>query len=223
MAKLAIGLDVYGTLVDPIEIHQQLRKTVGEKARLFAQIWRQKQLEYTFRRGLMDCYQNFDVCTQQALRYTAQYLGIRLSALEKAELLDLYEDLQPFSDVVPALKILKQKRHTLVAFSNGVRATLKTLLTNAKILYYLEDIVSVDELHTFKPSPKAYEFLAAKTASDLDSCWVVSSNAFDVIGAKSSGLNAAWIQRDTNNILDPWECSPTLTVKNLMQFANQVQ
>jgi len=223
LKKITIGFDVYGTLVDPLEMSQYLHTLIGEKSKPFAEIWRQKQLEYTFRRGLMSRYQDFDVCTQQAMQYTMEYMDISFSSADKNDLLKLYTTLQPFSDVVPALKALKQSNYTLVAFSNGVQSTLKTLLSNANLLDYLEDIVSVDALQTFKPNPIIYKTLATQTGVELTDCWVVSSNPFDVIGGTSAGLNAAWIQRDANNIFDPWEYKPDITVKDLIEFAARLQ
>ncbi len=222
MKKLTIGFDVYGTLVDPLEVSSYLHKLIGDKNKLFAEVWRQKQLEYTFRRGLMNRYQDFDICTQQALHYTMEYLKVKLSNDEKNNLLDLYSNLKVFPDVVPALELLKQSNHRLVAFSNGVESTLKALLSNAGLIDYLAEIISVDELQTFKPNPKVYNHLASKTDADPANCWVISSNPFDVIGAKSAGFNAAWIQRDPSNIFDPWEYAPDITAKTLIEFSIQL-
>ena len=95
---------------------------------------------------------------------------------------------------------------------------MRTLLTNANLLVYLEDILSVDTLKTFKPNPKVYEYLATQTKSELSNCWIVSSNPFDVIGGKSAGINAAWIKRSSQNIFDPWEYEPDITAKDLLEF-----
>ncbi len=222
MKKLTIGFDVYGTLVDPLEISIYLQKLIGHKAKPFAEIWRQKQLEYTFRRGLMNQYQNFDICIQQAMQFAINSLNVSLPSYENKHLLDLYSNLKVFPDVVPALELLKQSNHKLVAFSNGVESTLKTLLSNAGLIDFLADIISVDELRTFKPNPKVYKYLATKTNADPANCWVISSNPFDVIGGKSAGLNTAWIQRDPSNIFDPWEYTPDITAKNLIEFSNQL-
>ena len=222
MKKITIGFDVYGTLVDPLEIGQHLYELFGERSKQFAVIWRQKQLEYTFRRGLMDRYQDFDVCTQQALQYTMKDLGINFSSTEITGLLDLYKTLQPFPDVIPALKKLKNSNYSLVAFSNGVKSTLNTLLSNAKLFKYFADVISVDAIQTFKPNPKVYKYLATQTKTDLSNCWVVSSNPFDVIGGKSAGIHAAWIQRDINNTFDPWEYEPDLKAKDLIEFSQQL-
>jgi len=221
--KITIGFDVYGTLVDPLELSQCLQILIGEKSKIFAELWRQKQLEYTFRRGLMNRYQDFDICTQQAMQYAINYFDISLSSEEKYNLLYIYKTLKPFPDAVPALKTLKKGNNNLVAFSNGISSTLKILLSNAKLLDYLENIISADDLRTFKPNPKVYEYLAKKTGVDLENCWVVSSNSFDVIGAKSAGLCSAWIARDEHTILDPWEVQPDITVNNLIEFAAYLQ
>ena len=223
MKKLTIGIDVYGTLVDPIEVSSYLHELIGDKNKQFAEIWRQKQLEYTFRRGLMNQYQDFDICTLHAMQYTIEYLNVSFTNYEKNKLLELYTNLKLYPDVLPALESLSQSQNTLVAFSNGVKTTLKKLLSNAEIIGHLEDIISVDELRTFKPNPKVYEYLATKTGVKPDYCWVVSSNPFDVIGAKGAGLNAAWIQRNTSNIFDPWEYEPDITAKNLIEFASHLK
>ena len=223
MKKITIGFDVYGTLVNPIEVSSYLHELVGDKNKLFAEIWRQKQLEYTFRRGLMNQYQNFDICTQHALQYTIDFLNVSFTNHEKDTLLKLYVNLKLYPDVLPALESLNQSHKTLVAFSNGVRSTLKTLLTNAKIIDHIEDIISVDKLRTFKPNPKVYEYLATKTGTNPDNCWVASSNSFDVIGAKCAGLKAAWIQRDPNNIFDTWEYEPDIKAKDLIEFTSHLK
>lgn len=223
MDNLTIGFDVYGTLVDPLELNQILKKLTGKKSELFAELWRQKQLEYTFRRGLMNCYQNFDICTKHALQFAIDYFDIKLSSEEQNNLINYYKQLQPFPDAIPALKILKNGNNKLVAFSNGTPSTLKTLLSNAKLLEYFEKIISVDDIQTYKPNPKVYEHLASETGVDPANCWVVSSNSFDVIGAKSAGLCSAWIARSESAIFDPWEYQPDIRVKNLIEFATYLQ
>ena len=84
MKKLTIGFDVYGTLVDPLEVSSYLHKLIGDKNKLFAEVWRQKQLEYTFRRGLMNQYKNFDICVQQAMQYAMDCLTVSFTSNEKA-------------------------------------------------------------------------------------------------------------------------------------------
>src|ERR671917_2509443 len=153
----AIGFDIYGTLVDPLEMNEHLRPVVGEKlADRFSELWRNKQIEYTFRRALMRRYEDFRVCTKQALVYATRYLGIELSEEDQEKLIEEYQNLRPFPDVIPGIQTLKEKGHTLVAFSNGVEATARTLLERAGVLPYLDGVISVDDLKTFKPNPQIY-------------------------------------------------------------------
>src|SRR5215207_8850235 len=127
----AIGFDIYGTLVDPLEMNEHLRPLVGENlADRMGEIWRDKQIEYTFRRALMHRYEDFGVCTRQALVHTANILGTSLSEDEQEKLIEEYQNLRPFPDVIPGIEVLKSKDRALVAFSNGVEATTRTLLEN---------------------------------------------------------------------------------------------
>lgn len=83
MKKIATGFDAYGTLVDPLEMSQYLHTLIGEKSEQFAEIWRQKQPEYTFRRGLTNRYQDSDVCTPRAMQYTMEYVDVSFSSAKK--------------------------------------------------------------------------------------------------------------------------------------------
>ena len=211
----ALGFDVYGTLVDPLALAEPLQALVGEQAIPFAGLWRSKQLEYSFRRGLMRRYADFDVCTRQALRYTQQALRCELPESDQDRLLEAYLYLPLFPEVAASLTALKAQGHQLVAFTNGVEASIRALLTNADVLSQLEDVVSVDDLRTFKPDPVVYAQLARRTEHAPNETWLVSSNAWDVIGAKAAGLRAAWVKRQSDAIFDPWDVEPDLVVNSL--------
>lgn len=215
----AIGFDVYGTLVDPLQMNQHLRRFVGDKAESFSQLWRSKQIEYAFRRGLMQKYETFGVCTKQALVFAMHTLKVDISAKDQEQLIEDYQNLQAFPDVVQGLSALKTQGHTLVAFSNGVEATVRTLLGRAGILTHLDGVVSVDDLKTFKPDPKVYAYLAHRLDHPLHETWLVSSNPWDVIGAKSAGLKAAWLQRQPDKVFDPWDISPDLVVASIEELS----
>lgn len=204
----AIGFDVYGTLVDPLEMNQHLRQLVGDIADRFSQLWREKQVEYAWRRGLMQNYEPFGVCTKQALVYTMHALNADLSESEQENLIEQYQNLQAFPDVHPGLQKLKSQGHQLVAFSNGVEATVRTLLERTGILPQLDGVISVDDLKTFKPDPRVYAYLAHRLDRPMSETWLVSSNPWDVIGAKSAGLQVAWLKRKPDAIFDPWGIEP---------------
>jgi 2-haloacid dehalogenase len=216
----AIGFDIYGTLVDPLEMNVKLRPLAGELADRMSELWRQKQIEYALRRGLMREYENFGVCTAQALRYAARSFGVELTEPEERMLLREYQNLGAFEDVIPGMETMKRSGHRMVAFSNGVEETARTLLERAGVLPHLEGVVSVDDLGTFKPDPRVYEYLSQRLESAMQETWLISSNTWDVIGAKNAGLRAAWIQRSPQAIFDPWDVEPDLVAKDLRELAS---
>ena len=118
----AIGFDVYGTLVDPLGMAAHLEAIAGDLAGQMAQRWREKQIEYTFRRALMQKYENFDVCTEQALVFAANSLNLELRDDDRATLLEAYRRLPSFPDALPAIRSLNAAGFKLAAFSNGVES-----------------------------------------------------------------------------------------------------
>ena len=213
-----LAFDVYGTLIDTHGVVVKLRDFIGNKAEEFSHVWREKQLEYSFRRGLMRSYETFGVCTSQALDYTNAYLGVELTAEQKAELLSEYRSLPAFDDVKESLEGLKAAGHILYAFSNGTSDAVEGLLAAAGILDLFDGVVSVDDQQTFKPSPDVYEHLLNTTAASARDTWLISSNSFDVIGAIAYGLNSTWVRRSNKSIFDPWGIDPTHTIKTLREL-----
>jgi 2-haloacid dehalogenase len=218
----AIGFDIYSTLVDPLEMNRHLRPLVGDPADRFAQLWRQKQLEYSIRRGLMRKYENFGVCTEQALLFAMYTLKVDLSDEDQERLIEEWQNLRALPDVAPGMEALKARGHRLVAFSNGVEATARTLLERAGILRYLEGVVSVDDLKTFKPDPEVYRYLARRLDRSMSETWLVSGSPRDVIGAKSAGLKAAWIKRSPEAVFDPWGIEPDVVVGDLEELSERL-
>ncbi len=219
---ITLAFDVYGTLVDPLRISEPLRSLVGDRADEIAALWRSKQLEYAFRRGLMRHYADFSRCTADALRFALQSSGLSLSEDAQLKLLGRYQELEPFADVLPGLAAMRAQGHRLVAFSNGPVASLEALLGHAGLRDVLDDLVSVDEIKTFKPDPAVYNYLVARTHSRHRDCWLVSSNAWDLIGARNAGLNAAWIRRSETALYDPWGLPPDLEVADLVALSQQM-
>jgi 2-haloacid dehalogenase len=219
----AIGFDIYGTLVDPLEMNEHLRPLVGKDlADRMSEVWRNKQIEYTFRRALMRRYEDFGHCTRRSLVYAARVSGVELSDEDHERLVKEYQTLRPFPDVISGLKAMKEEGHTLVAFSNGVEATARTLLERAGVLSHLEGVISVDDLRTFKPDPQVYLYLAGRLRRAPEETWLVSSNPFDVIGAKATGLKAAWIRRSPDVQFDPWDIEPDLVAPDLEALAGKL-
>lgn len=213
--KPVLAFDVYGTLLDPLRMEEHLRAAFGERAKEASELWRAKQLEYSFRRALMKKYRNFDACTADALRFVSLQLSTPLSKEAQENLLSKYRELPPYPDAVAALDELAALGYTIVACSNGTEAAVRAALEHAGILRHFGKIVSVDPIRTFKPDPAVYEHLAAEARAPKERIWLISSNAFDVIGAKACGLRAAWVQRDPKRAFDPWEFEADAVVPNL--------
>jgi len=200
----------------------RLAASFGTRAAAAAQLWREKQLEYTFRRALMRKYADFEVCTRQALRYVSASLGVALDEAGEQALLDAYLHLPAFADAGPGLAQLKRAGHRLVALTNGTERSARSVLENAGLGDYLEAVLSVEPLETFKPDPAVYALLGKLAAGNAEPAWLVSGNPFDVIGAKACGLKVAWLRRDAQRIFDPWEFSPDVVVGNLEELCEKL-
>lgn len=215
-----LGFDVYGTLIDTHGVITLLETMIGDAAPRFSQQWREKQLEYTFRRGLMQQYRHFGICTRDALDHTSDALGHTLTDDQKQQLLAAWNELPAFPDAVRGLEILKGSGHQLHAFSNGQAAAVDKVLENAGIRHYFMHTVSVDSIETFKPDQAVYRHFLESTNSTTENAWLVSSNGFDVIGAAAIGMNTVWIQRNNAVVFDPWEYRPTITLDSLESVAD---
>jgi 2-haloacid dehalogenase len=216
--SVTLAFDVYGTLIDTQGVVSKLQELVGDKAASFSQTWRDKQLEYTFRRGLMQNYQDFSVCTSNALDYTCSFYKEHLSKQQRIVLLDVYRTLPAFNDVQQGLTQLKKAGYRLYAFSNGSADAVETLLVAAGIRKLFLGVISTNDIQSFKPNPAVYRHFLKESNTSANQAWLVSSNSFDVIGAISAGMNAAWVQRSQGAIFDPWGIDPTITVASLLEL-----
>ncbi len=212
---LTLGFDIYGTLIDTAGVTAALLPLAGERAPEFARRWRDKQLEYSFRRGLMEDYVSFAECTRQALAHTADSLGIDLTPEQHQGLMQEYGRLPAFADAASCLEQLGQDGHRLFAFSNGQAAAVRELLERAGLLQHFRDIVSVEEVRSFKPDPAVYRHFLQRTGAAPYPAWLISANPFDVIGAAALGLRTAWVQRSSAQPFDPWGVTPDLTLGGL--------
>jgi len=211
----SFAFDIYGTLIDPMALGEVLKGMVGEKAEIFNSLWRDKQLEYSFRKATMEKFNHFSECTRQALDYCDQFLSTSLSESQKAELLGMYRKLPAYAETEPCLKKLKENNHEVIAFSNGNKSDLISLFENAGIIHYFDQIISVDEVKTFKPSPKVYNLLINRSKSTIENTWLISANSFDIIGASAVGLKTIWLKRNINAVFDPFDIPFTHSIQNL--------
>lgn len=213
-----LAFDVYGTLIDTAGVIEKLKEQVSDQATAFSTLWREKQLEYSFRRGLMQNYREFSVCTRQALDYTCRVLEIDIPEAGRNELMELYRVLPAFPETREALERLRAADRSMFAFSNGTAEAVGDLLRNAGIDRFFDGVVSTDEIRSFKPNPGVYAHFLRRAESTGAAAWLVSSNPFDVIGAISAGMRAAWVKRSPRAVFDPWEIQPTVTIGGLSEL-----
>lgn len=217
-----LAFDVYGTLIDTHGVVTALQELVGDRAVNFSHTWRDKQLEYSFRRGLMQNYETFAVCTSQALDYTCAFYDVTMSREQKDDFMALYRALPAFDDAKEGLQMLNEAGARLFAFSNGATSALEDLLGNAGLRNYFIDLVSVDAIKSFKPNPAVYAHFLRQSEATGGDAWMISSNPFDVIGAVSAGMKAAWVKRSDTAVFDPWGIEPTITVSDLTELRQRI-
>jgi 2-haloacid dehalogenase len=222
MVPEALAFDMYGTLVDPAGISRRLERYLPEQAQLLAEVWRRKQLEYTFRLAAMERYQDFEQVTRKALDYALATVGRELAPEQKDDLIERYNDLERFSDVEPGLERLKEAGHAMIVFSNGAPHMLEALMDSAELRPYFQGFVSVDEVKTYKPSPKTYRHAARRLGRPIGEVRLVSSNPFDDIGAQAAGMKSAWVDR-SGGLFDTLGPTPEIVVGTLTELADALE
>lgn len=218
----ALAFDMYGTLVDPIRIRERLEQYVPDEALRIAEVWRQKQLEYTFRLTAMERYEDFERVTRKALDYALEAAGRGLDADHKDALMGQYNHLEKFADVESGLERLKEAGHAMLVFSNGTPRMLDTLMDAAELRPYFEGFVSVDEVKAYKPSPRTYRRAAEWLGRPIGEIRLVSSNPFDDIGAEAAGMRAAWVDR-SGGLFDTLAPRPEIVVGTLAELADVLE
>jgi 2-haloacid dehalogenase len=185
----ALVFDAYGTLYDVHSVARRCETCFPGKGTALSQLWRAKQLEYTWQRSLMQRYAPFSTVTREALAYSCAALGLDLGDHERA-LMDEYLHLAPFPEVRAALSRLPGKKAIL---SNGSPDLLEPLVRNSRL--HFDAVLSVDELRVYKPAPQVYELALQRLRVPKDRIGFVSSNCWDALGAKSYGFTVYWINR----------------------------
>jgi 2-haloacid dehalogenase len=216
-SRKVLAFDLYGTLVDPAAISTELGQVLGD-GREAAKLWRLKQLEYSFRLTAMNRYEDFRWVTSRALDFTLASAGVTLPDGQADRLVELYDHLQPFPDAVSALHELAGLDYELVVFSNGTPAMISNCLHNSGLAEFFWQVISVDEVRAFKPSPAVYRHAARQLSRPLTQIRLVSSNPFDISGAGSAGMPAVWVNRSAA-IFDAIGWRPDLTVAGLDELS----
>ena len=189
----ALVFDAYGTLFDVHSVGKECNEIFPNKGDEISQSWRKKQLEYFFLRQLMERYKPFDEITKEALNYACKENGVELSEENEERLMNAYLKLELFEEVESVLKELSDKK--LVVFSNGSVNMIDPLVEQSSINEYIDEVISADEIKQYKPTPAAYNHALERLDVKREEILFMSSNPWDITGAKSFGFNTAWINR----------------------------
>jgi 2-haloacid dehalogenase len=191
----AVVFDAYGTLYDIQSVAAVTEEAFPGYGEIITQIWRIKQLEYTWFRSLMRRYEDFSVITRDSLAYTIRVLGLNHDAATFERIMDKYLHIDLYPDAMATLAALKGRK--LAILSNGSSGMLNALVRNTGLDRVLDATISIDSKKIFKPAPDAYALIESTLDVRPAEVLFVSSNPWDACGAKAFGLNVAWIERVT--------------------------
>lgn len=188
-----IFFDAYGTLFDVASVARKCRELYGDSAERLTALWREKQLQFTWLRSLMDSYADFALVTEETLICACRLLDLVPERGKIASLMEAYDHLEAYPEVRTALAGLAG--YSLSIVSNGTPAMLAAAVESAGLNGVFAQLISVDEIKIYKPSPRVYALALEKTGLRLAEAAFVSSNAFDAAGAKAFGFRAIWVNR----------------------------
>ena len=193
MTPRALVFDAYGTLFDVHSVAQRCESFwPGEGARV-SQLWRAKQLEWTWQRSLMRRYVPFSQITRDALGYACTVVRVALDDDKATALMQDYLALALYADVRPAIEALRTARHKLAILTNGSPDMIEPLVAQSGLAF--DAVLSVHEAKLFKPAVEVYELALIRLGVAPGEIGFVSSNCWDALAAKSFGFRVWWINR----------------------------
>jgi 2-haloacid dehalogenase len=211
----ALVFDAYGTLYDVHSVVSLCDELWPGKGTQLSQLWRAKQLEYTWLRSLMGRYEDFTTVTQASLRYACAALSLPYDDAKRALLMEAYLNLAPFPEVKDALARLRGFR--LAILSNGSPAMLRPLVARSGLDSAIPILLSADLLAVYKPTPQVYQLAVDRLGVRPAAIGFVSSNCWDAAGAKSFGFRTFWVNR-TGAPLDGLGFQPDYEIRSLAEL-----
>jgi 2-haloacid dehalogenase len=190
----ACVFDAYGTVFDVHSAARSAEPWLGDKWRPLAELWRAKQLQYTWLRSLTGHHADFWQVTGEGLDFALSTLQIEDPAL-RSRLMDLYMVLGAYPEVRDTLKRLRAGGMKLAILSNGSPAMLAAAVANAEIAELLDAVLSVEEVKVYKPHPSVYRLLSERLNLVAARVCFISSNGWDAYSAKAFGFRTLWCNR----------------------------
>jgi 2-haloacid dehalogenase len=189
----ALVFDAYGTLYDVQSVLAKAEALCPGRGQLITELWRLKQLEYTWLRSLMRQYEDFWEVTRASLDFALRAAGIEPDEAVRDPLMQNYLELDPHPEARAALAALEGRK--LAILSNGSPRMLAALVRNSGLDRWIEAAISIDSVRTYKPHRSCYALVEPALGVAKEDVLFVSSNSFDAVGAKAFGFNVAWIRR----------------------------
>lgn len=190
----ACVFDAYGTLFDIHAPTSAIADELGDKAQSLSDMWRAKQLQYTWLRSLMDAYTDFWRVTGDGLDYALAAHDIDDPDIRK-RLMDLYMTLDAYPDAVATLQQLKEAGYATGILSNGSPDMLDAAVKNSGLASNLDEVMSVSDVGIFKPSSRVYQLAVDRMGVSPREICFVSANAWDASGAADFGFQVAHLNR----------------------------
>jgi 2-haloacid dehalogenase len=190
----ACVFDAYGTLFDVDRVTANAADALGDRAAPLSDLWRRKQLEYTWLRSLMGRHSDFWHVTGESLDYALGALGLADPAL-RARLMEAYLAPPHFADVQAALRALRQAGFKTAILSNGSPTMLTSAVKSADLNDLLDKVLSVEAVSVFKPHPSVYRLATDEFDCASGQVAFISSNGWDVAGAAAFGFQTVWVNR----------------------------
>ena len=219
-----IAFDIYGTLYDTASIATMIQAHAIENPKQFAANWREEQIAITWRQNSMKRHEDFDSVTRFALESTCKKHRVVLTSKTEAALLSAWTSLKPFEATLPCLRALGEAGYSCWAFSNGNKKSLSILLE--EVINELSGVITVEPVHSFKPDPAVYHHFCQATQAHPNETLLVSSNYWDITGARNAGWQAVWLHRKEGledwkeHLPENWTLSPTIAVQDLRALTN---
>ena len=188
----ACVFDAYGTLFDVASAAAQCKDDLGDKWEPLSDLWRMKQLNYTWLRSLMEEYRDFWQITDDALDFAMDTLGIDDNAL-KGKLINLYATLNAYPEVPAMLEILRSNNVQTAILPNGNMQMLNSAVESARLSELFDAVISVDTIKIYKPHPSVYQLAVDQLELVAERFCFMSSNAWDVAGAANFGFKVNWV------------------------------
>lgn len=215
----ALVFDLYGTLYNVHSVVAACEQRFPGQGEAISALWRQKQLEYTWLRGLSGDYKNFEGLTADALRYTANHLGLELDEEGEAALCDAYLRLDAFPEVPAALAQLRAL--PLAILSNGSPNSIPKVVENSGLSEMFDQLISVEYVRTFKPHPSVYQLAVDRMGLAKEEMLFVSCNPWDASCAKHFGYPVCWIKRNSVAFEELGQ-TPDMVASDLQDLADQL-